>query len=176
LQNNIISHLDIPSTLKLRLTNRHFHTLNPYPTHVTLLLVERTPWAVAPNLYRCMDCLRLRFQEKFAPAMLHGPKGKNGKEPQKRFCVECGLKRPRSRYAPGAEIVVEGRDICFVKSVGCIVERWGVLGLGAGCVRVVIGRWGVARCVGIRRGGRGSSGGNGKGKGKGIFGGALGAQ
>ena len=105
----MISHLDIPSKLKFRLTNRHFHTLIPRPTHSVLLLAERTPWALTRNLYSCMNCLRLRPQAKFATAMLNGPKGKNGKEPQKRFCIECGLKGPRSRYSPGAEIIVEGK-------------------------------------------------------------------
>jgi hypothetical protein len=59
--------------------------------------------------------------------MLNGPKGKNGKEPQKRFCLECGLKGPNTRYSPGAEIVVEGmRHVlckeCKVYSgeVGCV--------------------------------------------------------
>jgi hypothetical protein len=127
LQNNIISHLDIPSTLILRLTNRHFYTLNSCPTHTTLLLAERTPWAVTLNLYSCMDCLRLKPQAKFATAMLNGPKGRNGKDPQKRFCVECGLKGPRSRYSPGAEIVVEGKRHVLCKEckvysgeVGCV--------------------------------------------------------
>jgi hypothetical protein len=37
--------------------------------------------------------------------------------------------------------------------VGCV---------GSGCVRVDMGRRGVVRCVGIRRGGRGGGGGQGK--------------
>ncbi|KAH8749624.1 hypothetical protein F5882DRAFT_421398 [Hyaloscypha sp. PMI_1271] len=79
-----------------------------------------------------MDCLRLRFQAKFAPAMLHGPKGKNGKEPQKRFCVECGLKRPRSRYAPGAEIVVEGKRHLFCKECRVYSGEVRCVGVGSG--------------------------------------------
>jgi hypothetical protein len=69
---------------------------------------------------------------------------------------------------------LRGRDTCCVKSVRCIVERQDVL--GAGCVRVVMGRRGVGRCVEIRRGERGSNGGSGKGTGKAIFGEVWGTQ
>jgi hypothetical protein len=59
--------------------------------------------------------------------MLNGPKDKNGKEPQKRFCVECGFQGPNSRYCLGTEIIVEGRRWVFCKEckahsgeVGCV--------------------------------------------------------
>jgi hypothetical protein len=135
LQNNIAAHLDILSKLKFRLTNRHFHTLIPRPALATLLLAERTPWATTRSLYSCMDCLRLRPHFKFATAMLKGSKGKNGREPQKRFCVECGLKGPRSRYCPGAEIVVEGRRHVLCKECNAYSGEVGCVGSGmcAGC-------------------------------------------
>jgi hypothetical protein len=155
LQKDIIEHLDLPSQFKLRLTNRHFHTLIPRPTHQTLLLAERTTWAIIRHLYSCMDCLRLRSQGKFATAMLNGPKGRNGKEPHKRFCVECGLKGlPRSRYSPGAEIIVEGKRFVLCKE--CKVYS-GVVGcVGSGMCESCHGKWGCGEMcrekrVGARR-------------------------
>lgn len=62
--------------------------------------------------------------------MLTGPKGKNGKEPQKRFCVECGLKGPRSRYSPGTEIVVEGRRSVLCKECKTYSGEAGCVGSG----------------------------------------------
>jgi hypothetical protein len=47
--------------------------------------------------------------------MLDGPKDKNGKRLQKRFCVECGFQGPNSRYSSGTEIIVEGRRWVFCK-------------------------------------------------------------
>lgn len=60
--------------------------------------------------------------------MKKGPKGLNGKEPHKRFCVDCGLnpKWRATRYSPGAEIEVEGKKHVWCKvceqyrdNVGC---------------------------------------------------------
>lgn len=131
LHTEIDSYLDIVSQLKFRLTNRHFYALFPPPTHATLLLAEDLIWAVARNLYSCMDCLRLRHQSKFASAMLKGPKGRNGKEPHKRFCVECGLKgSPKSKYSPGSEIVVEGSRFVLCKECRLYSSEVGCVGSG----------------------------------------------
>lgn len=47
--------------------------------------------------------------------MKKGKKGLNGKEPHKRFCVDCGIKPKmgQTRYSPGAEIVVDGERRVF---------------------------------------------------------------
>ncbi|KAH6716188.1 hypothetical protein BKA61DRAFT_515722 [Leptodontidium sp. MPI-SDFR-AT-0119] len=137
LQSGIIEALDARSKLALKITNRHFAALVKYPTHKELLATERTPWAESHSLYACMDCCRLRSSRKFADAMMKGPKGINGKEPHKRFCVDCGLNpKPRTtRYSPGAEITVGGKRhvICrdcrkYTSEVGCIGS-----GLCTGC-------------------------------------------
>ncbi|KAF8856859.1 hypothetical protein BDZ45DRAFT_675222 [Acephala macrosclerotiorum] len=120
IQNSITTHLTTPSILALRQTCTHFnHTLSP-PTHPQLLLTEKTPWATSRNLYACKDCLRLRPSSKFADAMKKGKKGLNGKEPHKRFCVDCGVepKKGETRYSPGTEIVVDGERRVFCEGCG----------------------------------------------------------
>ncbi|KAF2470567.1 uncharacterized protein BDR25DRAFT_160324, partial [Lindgomyces ingoldianus] len=105
------------SILCLRLVNRYFYTLVPAPSHAMLLTAEREVWACRLCLYACRYCLRLRKGGNFADAMLKGRTGLNGKEPAKRFCVDCGL-HPRpgeTRYSPGAEIVVKGERRVWCK-------------------------------------------------------------
>jgi hypothetical protein len=84
-----------------------------------------------------MYCFRLRAGSKFADAMKKGPKGRNGKEPQKRFCIDCGLHPgpAETRYSPGAELVVEGRRHVFCKSCRKYTADAAVVGSGqcAGC-------------------------------------------
>ncbi|CZR58331.1 uncharacterized protein PAC_08223 [Phialocephala subalpina] len=134
IQNSITSHLKTPDILSLRLTCTHFELTIPPPTHIQLLITEKTSWAQVRNLYTCKDCLCLRPSNKFADAMKKGKKGLNGKEPQKRFCVDCGTepKRGETRYSPGTEIVVEGERRVFCewcrkwkggKEVGCPGSR-----------------------------------------------------
>src|SRR5438034_6031070 len=113
----IVNLCDIPSKLALRMTNRHFRALIKPPTHAQLLEAEKTRWAEVRDLFSCMDCLRLRLRCKFADAMTKGPKGKRGKEPQKRFCLDCGLnpKLGTTRYSPGSEMKVGGTRFVICK-------------------------------------------------------------
>jgi len=131
LQNGIIGVLDGQSKLALKITNRHFASIVQSPSHQELLATEQTSWAIRRRLYICMDCCRLRPSLKFADAMTKGPKGLNGKEPHKRFCVHCGLNpKPRTtRYSPGAEITVGGirHVLCkdcrkYTSEAGCITS------------------------------------------------------
>src|SRR5436190_2212968 len=114
----IIDVCDIPSKLALRMTNHHFRALIRRPTHADLLAAEKTPWGEDRDLFSCMDCLRLRRRCNFADAMTKGPKGKQGKEPQKRFCLYCGLNpKPRTtRYSLGSEVKVGGERFVFCKA------------------------------------------------------------
>lgn len=113
----IVSVCDIPSKLTLRMVNQHFRALINPPTHAELLEAEKTSWAEARALFTCMDCRRLRLRCKFADAMTKGPKGKRGKEPQKRFCLDCGLnpKPGMLRYSPGSEMKVVGERFALCR-------------------------------------------------------------
>ncbi|OCL05468.1 hypothetical protein AOQ84DRAFT_271563, partial [Glonium stellatum] len=111
LQKDIIDFLDFPSKQALRSTSHHFFIITKRPTHGELLVIEQSAWAIERRLYACKDCIRLRPSHKFADAMRKGPKGLNGRQPHKRFCIDCGLHpKPRTtRYSPGARIEVEGK-------------------------------------------------------------------
>jgi hypothetical protein len=137
---DLISHNWPLSLLNLRRANRYFHALIPPPTHATLLLFEQERWARARPLYACRYCVRLRPKRHFADAMLKGRTGVNGKEPEKRFCVDCGfghaLLEPgagrQSRYSPGTEVVVAGQTWVWCK--GCLQVKMGGEAKGcAGC-------------------------------------------
>ncbi|ORY11619.1 hypothetical protein BCR34DRAFT_564958 [Clohesyomyces aquaticus] len=147
----------LPSLIHLRLTNRYFHSLIPAPTHAQLLLMEQLPWArgsplrARPSLYACRYCLRLRSSAHFADAMLKGRTGLNGKEPQKRFCVDCGLKSRAgdTRYSPGAEFVVGGERRVWCKI--CIEVKKGAEAVGCtGCCKECHEKW-VCGCRGEGR-------------------------
>jgi hypothetical protein len=118
------------------MTNRHFRALIKPPTHAELLEAETTGWAEARGLFSCMDCLRLRRRRKFADAMTKGPKGKRGKEPHKRFCLDCGLNPMpgTTRYSPGSEMKVGG--LRYVLCKDCQSYRIGAGSPGSGlCTR-----------------------------------------
>jgi len=79
--------------------------------------------------------------------MTRGPKGLKGKEPHKRFCIECGIRSDKwgTRYSPGAEIEVEGKKwvLCktcrgFKKEIGCV---------GSGLCRECHMEWRGEDCV-----------------------------
>jgi hypothetical protein len=117
LQRLILDNLDLPSKIALRLGNHHFNALIPRPTHAELLVAERTPWATICHLYACRKCVRLRPSNRFTDAMKKGPRGRNGKVPCKRFCIDCGLDQKKGGpYSRGAEFDVEGRRhvVCWV--------------------------------------------------------------
>lgn len=156
LQKDIIESLDIPSKLCLRLTNHHLQSLIPCATHPDLLVAEQTPWARRRGLYACMDCRRLRSSRCFADAMKKGPKGLNGKEPHKRFCVDCGLK-PKwgtTRYSPGAEIEVEGKKHVWCKACELYKDTVACRGSGLckGCHGPVLYCSEVRGCLKLRLG------------------------
>ncbi|KAF2105334.1 hypothetical protein BDV96DRAFT_509545, partial [Lophiotrema nucula] len=126
------------SLLTLRLTNRYFYTLIQPPAHTLLLAVEQTPFARTRALYTCRYCVGLRPHFSFADAMLRGRTGLNGKESQKQFCADWGLKSVpgQTRYSPGTEVVVNGvRKVwckaCFGKREG--EQAVGCTGVCKGC-------------------------------------------
>jgi hypothetical protein len=137
LQKDIIDVLDIPSKLALRITSRRFLSLIKPATHQDLVSAEKSAWAIRRGLYACMDCIRLRPSRKFADAMKKGPKGLNGKEPHKRFCIDCGLhtKPYTTRYSPGAEIKVDGKRYVLCKDCRKYTAEVGGVGSGlcGGC-------------------------------------------
>jgi hypothetical protein len=131
IQNEIIDVLDMPSKLALKITNVHFNSLIRL-THQDLLATEQSLWARRKCLYTCMDCCRLRPSQRFADAMRKGRKGINGQEPQKRFCIDCGIhpKPQTTRYSPGAEIAVDGRRYVLCKRCRKYTEEVGCVGSG----------------------------------------------
>ncbi|KAJ5578800.1 uncharacterized protein N7459_007764 [Penicillium hispanicum] len=115
----IVMSLPLPDVLRLRLTCRYFYGLIPQPSHDQLLLAESTDWARHRGIYTCRYCLRLRPAEQFADRMLQRRRSRSGRDSEKRFCIECGL-RPRegtARYGPGAQITTHGRF--FVYCLSC---------------------------------------------------------
>ncbi|KAF2838156.1 hypothetical protein M501DRAFT_1017180 [Patellaria atrata CBS 101060] len=108
IQLTIIDQLDPVGKLNLRITSRYYYdTIKPL-TPNELLQTEKSDWAIKNGLLRCMDCKRLRPSSCFADSMRKGKKGRNGLEPEKRFCIDCGVhpKFGRNRYTPGSEIEI----------------------------------------------------------------------
>lgn len=111
--------LHVCDLLQLRLVCVYFHELIPPFSHEELLQAESTDWARHRDLYACRYCLRLRLACHFADRMLRRRRNRMGRDSEKRFCIECGLK-PRqgtARYGPGAQITVQGAF--FVVCLSC---------------------------------------------------------
>lgn len=144
----IISHLPHLDTQMLRLTNHHFHGLIPLHTPTTpdltpddLLRVEKLPWIKSQGTLYCASCNKLRHRDKFAddmkvftPRWLTSRKVKGRKDQpwmknkrkhfgnKWRFCVECGMKKPRSagedfRYHSGH--VWKYNGVAYVRCYSC---------------------------------------------------------
>ena len=62
----ILTHLDVPSAIRLRFTCRLFYSFIRQPSHSDWLLIEREPYFIARNLIACGGCCRLRKAEKFS--------------------------------------------------------------------------------------------------------------
>ena len=56
LQKSIISILNIPSKLALRIQTNIFFLLIKPATHKDLVAAEKSAWAIWQGLYACMDC------------------------------------------------------------------------------------------------------------------------
>lgn len=125
LHKDIIDLLALPEKVHLKLTGRYFASLIKAASHSELLAAENTEWAISRGLFSCMDCVRLRPLDKFADTMRKNKKSRNGSEPHKRFCIDCGLRlqlhpkpyqnQTEQRYTPGTEITVQGKPFIFCR-------------------------------------------------------------
>lgn len=108
LQEEIISNLEWPDRVCLKLTCKHYNQLIPSLDLNQLLEAEESAFSEQRDLYACRYCLRLRDGTDFANKMLKRTRGRGHQDAAKRFCVDCGLNAPEgaTRYAPGAEISV----------------------------------------------------------------------
>ncbi|RHZ54436.1 hypothetical protein CDV55_104793 [Aspergillus turcosus] len=126
------TYLRFPDIVYFRITCAYLYALLPPLTHSQLLLAETTDYALSRDIYACRYCLRLRPASRFADRMRRRRRGRYGRDADKRFCVECGL-RPRAgtdeeaRYGPGAQVRIDG-----VLYVICITCRTFGLGYGGG--------------------------------------------
>ena len=108
LQQQIISSLDFPDILFLKMTCIHYDQLIEPLTLDELLKAECSSFCNKKKLYSCSYCLRLRDWTKFADQMLRKKRRKMAKEANKRFCIDCGLNAPdgTTRYSSGFGIMV----------------------------------------------------------------------
>lgn len=117
--------------IHLKQTCQYFNDLIPPLSHAELLAAETSDYAQDRDLYTCRYCLRLLPASMFAHKMLQSRRAKHGRDVDRRFCVECGLK-PRdgtARYGPGAQITMQGT--VYVICLLCKQFRRGALdGLG----------------------------------------------
>jgi hypothetical protein len=133
--------------LQLRRTNHYFRGLVPRPTHDDLLSLE---WALSKySVYACQFCRYLRPGNKFAAAMLKGPKGINGASRYKRFCADCGFDTTvvgkSQRYCPGTRACVGGVDWVWCKYCKIVKKGEEAEAMCVGLCRACYGRWGC-RC------------------------------
>lgn len=123
----ILHHLFFRHRLHLKQTCCYFHDLVPPLSHTELLAAETSDYALDRDLYTCRYCLRLLPASMFARKMLQSRRAKYGRNVDRRFCVECGLK-PRdgtARYGPGAQITMQGTF--YVICIICKEFRQGAL-------------------------------------------------
>lgn len=105
--------------IRLKLTCAYFCDLIPHLRHEELLAAETSDYALDRDLYACRYCLRLLPASRFADRMLRKRRGRYGRDVDRRFCIECGLK-PRdgaARYGPGAEVTIAG--VFYVFCISC---------------------------------------------------------
>lgn len=110
LQEEIISNLEWPDRVCLKLTCKHYNQLIPSLDLNQLLEAEKSAFSEQRDLYACRYCLRLRDGTEFADKMLKRTKGRGHGDAAMRFCVECGLNAPKgtTRYSPGTQIRIGG--------------------------------------------------------------------
>ncbi|KAF3398586.1 hypothetical protein F1880_006488 [Penicillium rolfsii] len=116
----IATFLPIEDYLQFRLTCAYLYDVIPAPSQEELLLAESTNWARRNDIYTCRYCLRLRPARQFAESMLRRRRSREGRDSNKRFCVDCGLK-PRNgtaRYGPGAHVIMQGKFYVVCLSCG----------------------------------------------------------
>ena len=124
----IISYLTVPASQFLRSANRHFMTLIPPLTNISLLEAEKSDLARSNDAYACAVCLRLRRSGNFADTFrtnAFGRDRKDGKQ-EKRFCIDCGVKGKNStlKYRWGDTWTRFG--IPYVKCRGCLGKKRGL--------------------------------------------------
>jgi hypothetical protein len=123
----ISTYLQFPDIVYFRTSCAYLYALLPPLTHSDLLLAETTELALSRDIYACRYCLRLRPASCFADRMRRRRRGRFGRDAEKRFCVECGL-RPRAgadeeaRYGPGAQVRIDG--VLYVICITC--RRFGL--------------------------------------------------
>ena len=111
--------------LNLKCTNHHFYDLIPPLSHSDLLEAEKlihrqlVPQSgssyARPTTFACKDCLRLLPRNKFSDIMTSNKYSVRGKKADRRFCLECGLRK--MAYYSGQYVQVEGA--AFVLCVDC---------------------------------------------------------
>ncbi|MBE3042804.1 hypothetical protein IMZ48_09575 [Candidatus Bathyarchaeota archaeon] len=128
IQDQIIPLLDGFQKLLLRGTNRHFRHITTF-TVDDLASAERASLSHGIDLYGCYApaCLRLRRPHQFCDGMKKKRFRKEGKDPIKRFCIDCGLspgfpKQQRFRYHRITHIFIN-----HALFVACGCGRWGLV-------------------------------------------------
>ena len=107
--------------------------------------VERHPTMVKTRYFGCKECLRLRPASKFADSMVTGRNGKFGRNPEMRFCIDCGTKTPSDGSGPalyirGVVLRVGGQMMVFCLECGKLRTRSEHWKLGQYCQKCSLRR------------------------------------
>lgn len=116
----IIENLPAVDRICLKMACRVFNDLIPRLNLRQLLELERSPfgWSGGEknmDRFACCLCLQLLRRTAFADQVTKGKMGKGGSQPQRRFCVQCGLKY---RYTPGSHISRQGKHFVVCRRCG----------------------------------------------------------
>lgn len=88
LQDQIISNLEFPQNILLKLTCRYFNVVISQLTLPQVLNAEKTEFARGRALHACYFCMRVRRSREFLDYLLrHMGHFLYNPEPRKRFCV-----------------------------------------------------------------------------------------
>ena len=126
LQNEVLSYLEFPDTINLKLTCHHFNSIIrgiSSLTHQNLLRAEQYMDAhkdrYKHTYLACCHCVRLRLSTRFADSMTKKNRGIGHTRSHTRFCVDCGLLNGpglTNRYGKGMCIKVHGKLFAICRS------------------------------------------------------------
>ncbi|KAL5364282.1 hypothetical protein BJX96DRAFT_157081 [Aspergillus floccosus] len=107
----IISYLGYPSCLALSQTSSFFRSMiavgKPLTSEQKLsFLCTAENWTRYKGRFSCSRCLKLRLRAAFADKQVKAKRAKGHAESDRRFCLDCGIKK--RIYQPGQMIDING--------------------------------------------------------------------
>lgn len=118
----IISNLNITYCTCLKYTNRYFHHAIAKPDEAERILIAKD---LNAKLYinrftMCWDCREIRHPVKYADNIVTMMYGRRGRLFSACFCIECGMKKEKTGYAPGEVLVVQDQYHIICTRCGCL--------------------------------------------------------